>query len=520
MGKTWTIPDLMDFEYFLAAEGRSTDASAPQRDRRIFLEVVEPSIGRLSPGSSAFRRGALRLWLEERAALFQKERPGVALPGEVFAESRALLRIIVAVAGLVFGTGVALSLLIYTGKAAVNVTMYLSVLVFLQILCLLVMLRFLFLKASLGTLRHYSVIYGLFSRAWERLSLRIARLGEAGIEGRDEIRAATGLMRGMYGIYGRVLFWPVFALIQLFGVTFNIGAVGATLIRVLTADLAFGWQSTLQMSSRAVHVLVKILAAPWAWLLGPQAYPSLEQIEGSRMVLKEGISSLATGDLVSWWPFLVGAVVCYGLLPRILLSIMAVIGEQRALARVRFTHAGCDQLLMRMRSPAISTAGFPDDSSGISAGRSDDRREAAIRASMDAVVLIPEDIISQCDAAEIGRHLGARLGWKPTQLLAVTGSIDTDRPVIESALEGLAPAERAVVLIQEAWLPPIAEIIGLIRGTRASGGQAMPLAVLLIGKPATETILTPVRPSDKAIWDKALAGLADPYLTLVTTEAA
>ena len=39
---------------------------------------------------------------------------------------------------------------------------------------------------------------------------------------------------------------------------------------------------------------------PWAWLLPADlAYPSLAQVEGSHMVLKEGIYHLATGDLVA-----------------------------------------------------------------------------------------------------------------------------------------------------------------------------------------------------------------------------
>jgi len=515
----WSIPDLIDFEYFLSSEGQSEDATIRKRDRRIFLDAVEPLLGKAAPASWTFRRDALRIWLHERKALERAERPQSVLPGDVFSESRALLRIMVAIAGLVSGAALAFSLLTYSGKAAVNVTMYLGVLVFFQILTLLVMFRFFFFKTSLGTLRHYSLLYAGLSGAMVRIAERTVRTAMARIEGqnRDDLKATSGLMRGMYGIYGQVLFWPFFALVQVFGVMFNVGAIVATLIRIFTSDLAFGWQSTVQMSSQAIHTIVRILAVPWSWLLGTYATPSLEQIEGSRMVLKEGLRTLATGNLVSWWPFMVAAVICYGLLPRVLLSLIAIYGEQKALARVRFTHAGCDTLLLRMTSPEVSTQGAPDSSSASVQGATlTESPAAAYLTYIDAVVLVPEDILTRDTQNEIDQHIGMHLGWKLTHLLSISGSIAKDRPVIEAALKDLTEDERAVVLIQEAWLPPIAETLELIRAIRALGGKAMPLALLLIGKPSPGTFLSPVRSADKAIWDKILASLADPYLTIAT----
>ena len=76
--------------------------------------------------------------------------------------------------------------------------------------------------------------------------------------------------------------------------------------------------------------------------------------------------------------------------------------------------------------------------------------------------------------------------------------------------------ERAVLLVQEAWLPPIAETMALIREIRSTGGRAMRITVLLVGKPVRGKFLTPVTPGDRAIWSKALAGLADPYLSVAT----
>ena len=99
-----------------------------------------------------------------------------------------------------------------------------------------------------------------------------------------------------------LLLWPAFILVQMGGIGFNLGVLGATLSKVVFSDMAFAWQSTLQLSPELVAELVRWIALPWSWIV-PQAYPSLEQIQGSQMVLKEGVAHLATANLVAWWPF-------------------------------------------------------------------------------------------------------------------------------------------------------------------------------------------------------------------------
>ena len=518
--KTWTIPELIDLEYFLSRDEEQDDSSAAKRDRRIYLLAVEPRIPPEEAGTGGSRRRAIRIWLEERRKLYRKQQGrDAALPGEVFFEARSILAAIIGIIGLLAGAGAAFSLLVYTGEEPVNVSIYLGVLVFLQILGLLMMARFLFLKTSLNAVRKYSLVYTLMSRLLEKMAVRLARSAMASVSGGRKAEAGeiSGTVRSMYGVYGNVLFWPVFSLVQLFGVLFNVGAVGATLVRVLTADLAFGWQSTLQMSPESVHTLVRVLAAPWSWLLGEYAYPSLAQIEGSRIVLKEGIASLPTESLVSWWPFLVAAVVFYGLLPRLVFLGASLAGKRRSLARLDFMHASCERLMMRMQSPTVSTQGLPG-----SAGLSDTPLvEAKIELEpfplkhTDAAVLVSEDIYRRCDRADLERHLKSLLGWGFAYLFPIAGELTEDRSSIDAAVQTHSANGGAAVLIQEAWQPPIIEIIRVIRELRARGGKEMRIAVLLIGKPDAATIFTPVKPVDKDIWSKVLTSLGDPYLRVV-----
>ena len=156
--------------------------------------------------------------------------------------------------------------------------------------------------------------------------------------------------------YGLLLFWPLFSLSQRTLVGFNAGLLGASLFRVTTSDLAFGWQSTIQFSSAALHKMVKILALPWSWLFPEDlAYPSLAAIEGSRIILKDGIYHLATENLVSWWPFLLLCLLVYGLLFRVLLTVFASWCQHRALRNIKLDNSDGLSVIRRMKTPLVST---------------------------------------------------------------------------------------------------------------------------------------------------------------------
>ena len=254
--------------------------------------------------------------------------------------------------------------------------------------------------------------------------------------------------------------------------------------------------------------------------MGGYAYPSLEQIEGSRIVLKEGIATLATSSLVSWWPFLVAAVAFYGLLPRLVLLGIALAGKRKALARLDFSHASCDRLVMRMQVPTLSTQGL-QGSPGLSdmiRAKPETSAEPFPRRYVDAAVLISEDIYRRCDKGELERRLKALLGWGFAYLFPIAGETGEDKSSLDDAVKNHSSDGGGVVLIQEAWQPPIVEIIHVIRELRKRGGDDMKIAVLLVGKPDEKTIFTPVKAVDKDVWSRVLAGLGDPHLRVVAVE--
>jgi hypothetical protein len=353
MKTRWRINDLIDLEYFLKSDENSGDESARkaqvQQDRDIYLSHIEPIIktgGRLS------RRSIIGLWLKQRRVA-EKEALGsdTILPGEAFQEIHRLFLYAFAILGYFTGVGLAFSFLIYSGTRPLNVSIYVGTFIIIQILLLLLLVGFSLVRWVNRSVVRTSLLYSLVSGLLVKLLVKVKSEALKKLSGkrRGSIQLAIGLAQGKKRIYGSLFYWPVFILSQVFGIGFNLGVLSATLLRVLGTDIAFGWQSTVQLSTHMVYDLVKIIAVPWSWFVPSDvAYPSLAEIEGSRIVLKDGIYHLATQDLVSWWPFLCLAVLFYGLLPRITLLIVGLIAQNRVLGKQEFTHSACDQLMHRM----------------------------------------------------------------------------------------------------------------------------------------------------------------------------
>ena len=68
--------------------------------------------------------------------------------------------------------------------------------------------------------------------------------------------SAMGLIREKTHAHGSLFLWPMLSLIQILALGFNVGVLAATLLKVMGADIAFGWQSTLQVSEQFVFTPV------------------------------------------------------------------------------------------------------------------------------------------------------------------------------------------------------------------------------------------------------------------------
>jgi len=527
MKTPWQIKDLIDLEYFLHIDSEDTHpgrrSNIEARDRDIFLKVVHP---RLRQTSAFPRRLVIKSWLDRRREVKMKTTAAEAvLPGEAYAETFRLLGYGLFILGGLSGIGLAIALLSYTGTTPLNISVFLGAAVFVQILLVLLLGGLLLVRMIRPHLFYSSVVYSVLSRLiialYKKFKLRIT----SSLSGarRDSLAALLGLVRGKKQVYGSLFYWPVFILAQLFGIGFNLGILGATLLRVLGTDMAFGWQSTVQVSATAVHLIVKWMAAPWAGFVPPElAYPTLSQIEGSRLVLKDGIYHLITPDLVAWWPFLCFAVLAYGLLPRLLLFILGWQIQRHLLAKINFTQGICDQLVDRMTTPQVK---FGDRSKApVSSGSN--KKTAPISqktltrhentgVEKQLIILVPDDLFDACEDKDLQNVITQAMGGRITKTIRLE---DADMDDV-AALNRLIPAGPKnswthVLILQEAWQPPIVENIVFIKALRHHLGDQTPILVGLIGKPAPSTIFTRVTPTNWQTWKERLMTLGDPYLRL------
>ncbi len=518
MTTPWQTHDVIDLEYFLGGSSRAgakdpLDSEAAD-NRRLYLDFISRQPEK--PG----RRAALKHWLDSRRRAETAGHQQRMLPGEIYRETVRIGGWIGFFAAFLAGAVLAGSLLAYGGTTPVNVFTFLWVLLAPQIL-LLAMLAGASLISRIRPAWHRKGIYFLIGALLRRVALRMtglvfSRLPRSRQDGFQSALAMAGRART---VYGGIFFWPVFNTAQLMGIGFNLGVLSAMLVRIVLTDVAFGWQSTLQPDPRTVFGIVEFLAAPWAWILDPPAaHPTAAQVAGSKMVLKDGIYHLATTDLASWWPFLCLSVMFYGLLPRMVLLGFGRWRQARQLAALRFTHAACDRLWLQMTAPRVETpdrAEYQDifHASGQPANETK-RIEAAYGhgGSQEAAVLVMPGEAGM-DAAVIGQQVRARFGLEPAGVLSATGDFEADAQNLARAMNDPGPRPTHVVMIIEAWQPPIRENLAWIKELKAAAGPSAAMILCLTGKPA-QTGARPGAPTEtqQAIWQGAVNRLADPYI--------
>jgi len=520
----WRIKDLIDLEYFLQRDEGEGDESAQKsllkRDRDIYLNKILP----LEKEDASTPRSAIRAWLEQRKRVEKSdtETMGV-LPGEAFDEGYRLMGFGFLIVGLLSGSALAFSFLNYRGTEPLNISSYLALFVLTQCLALLLLMGIFIARRVRRSPFRSSIIYTLISGLMISLIMKIKHRTLKTLTGskRGSLEAVMGLVRGKRQIYGSLFYWPVFILAQIFGVGFNLGVLGATFMKVLGSDVAFGWQSTVQFSAQSVFKLVQAIALPWSWVMPADfAHPTFYQVEGSHMVLKDGIYHLATKDLVSWWPFLCFAVLAYGLLPRLILLVMGSMVQKRALSRIDFGHRACERLLHRMRTPLVSTGGRSVSPEALRNGdtkapeaRASDPRDVLTGKGM--IALIPDDIFEAFTDDELESVISATFGYTIQRRLRFGEDEEGDKRVLHeltSMKRGDAAAN--LLILQEGWQPPIRENLLFIRDLRMASGETSMIWVGLIGRPKQGAIFTEVKEEEWDVWHQKLKALGDPYLGL------
>ena len=538
------LNDIIDLDYLLSLDDQRDSAEEKEetlaRDREIFTQLDQAGQDKtgLDPGGVT-DTALLFSWLEYRRLVFFHEAgegPRALLPGKVFSSLYRWIVYVLVILGFLSGISMAYSFLAYHGTRPINVTIFFAVFIFFHVLLFFLTLFALvgrFLTGRTGNRgSHPSIVHtllsGLFFKGVPGILKKISSsLGEKGME---TIEYIASLIRMRNREYRLVFFWPFFVLSSFFAAAFSAGALGGTLFRVAVSDMAFGWQSTLMTASDRIHGALAVISLPWSWFVPqPLAHPSLEQIEGSRILLKEGIATLATKDLVSWWPFLCLGIFFYAVLPRLMLIMVSFLAQKRAVGEFDFERPRFKKLLVRMKSPIMDIR-FDEPLTGW-AGRQNPLPDPSVVDPLEPEGFVPETVLAEQTqlkgshavvlvprAVYEGDNLGAVPGVIRRNLfLDVRSTIPVSFDYLEDKdlLVALAAASSdQVILLQEVWQPPIRGLLHYFVQLKAEIFTDRPLWILLTQTPGQEPWVVEGEDINFKVWKRAIRQLGNPDILL------
>ena len=427
--------------------------------------------------------------------------PGAKRNGQQGAQLYHVLCLLLIVAGLATGWGLTRAVLYYDGARPINIVNALGLLVLPQILLLLFWLLatvpkklplFSGLQSALRVLNP-----GRLARHAARLFPQQSRGSLAIIWDPENAAALAPAARWLFS------FWS-----QLFSFSFNIGVLLAAFYLIFFSDLAFAWSTTLNISNAAFQRALDTLSWPWAAIY-PESVPTAELVESSRYYrLEEGslgdratLSELAI-RLGQWWPFLIAAIICYGLLPRMLTLIISWFRFRHHLSEALYRMPGATELLARMNSPLVSTSALqPETVAEIDAGI----EPAGLATGSDTVKCAVIDWSGAGNTREFASAQLRALGVEPLEFFRAGGSQSTTQDNdITVALCKLKPEGVAVVV--KSWEPPLLEFLDFLRTLRQQCARRQPIIVLLWGDHES------VPDRDRQTWHTTLRQLHDPDL--------
>ncbi len=505
--KTLHLQEIINLEYFLKKDEKTAPALLHKRDREFATSFLKKES---NPSAAIISWLSFRL-KEEFGSAEQRS------PGELFADFFQLVRIVVTFVAIAAGSLAGLGFFSYSGTTPVNVFQFLLLFIAPQLFLLALLLFSLTAARLLPSISIPSFYALLAKRLYAIITTRLQRSQHISVAQRNAYAHALAIIKLHGSRYGSLFYWPFFSLFQGTGLAFNLALLAVSLIKIATCDLAFGWQSTIQFSDAAIHQLTTTLALPWLWIdSGAQLLPTMAEIAGSRIVLKDGIYHLATTNLTSWWPFLLMCLLVYGVFTRMLFLALGCFMGGRGEAALYGNLPDmpqCKALLQRMATPLVTTQA--NDKAKLaespSAVNSRDFSPVQPLSSLPQTVFAAIDIYEQL--ANPQQELAAALtshGITPQKIIPFLTNYQEDQKLLSQ----LNNETKEIILLLEGWMVPLVSLLGYIKEIRQRIGQSSHITIALVGRP-DDTIFTAVTGKDFAIWQQKITALADPYIQII-----
>ena len=475
--------DAIDVPPWLEADRSTPYAERARRDREIARQIA---------GGNRIAR--VRAW-------WKKAAPGAPEgAGSRLDRLRTIVTVAMAAAGGIAGVAVALAAFAYDGSQPVNVVRLLALLVGLQLV--LLALTLLLLPGRIAGLRHVQdLLTTLNPGAWAVNVYRKLAGASPDTASLSELHTSRPAARRFFK--WQVLYWS-----QTAAVMFNLAALVTAIMLVTFSDLAFGWSTTLEVDATAASRIVQTIARPWA-SFAPLAVPSPELVEQSQFFRLEraGLAGGSPRALGAWWPFTVFALLTYGLLPRLVLLVVAAARLRAATGALLIDDSRVTALLDRMASPAIETAAEQHDDApppdvGIAT-------HAHRPLTGSAPALIWENSLPPAAARSYARR---QLGLEVLDVAeAGAGRLAGDRAALERIA---ADRPQTLIVFTPAWEPPLLELRDFLADLRQHLGPAASIVVAPV--PDGPRAVTEL---ERATWQRAIALLRDPKTYLETGAA-
>ena len=488
---------LVDLWVQIHREAGRPDAELHRRDR---------DLARQNRWEADQKAPVLRRWLDALRG------QGEPLPGRSVARAFGLLRVALAVLGLLSGWAAAAALLAYDGTRPVNVVHVLAVFVAAQILLLLllgwVLVPYEWARRVPGAAALQSFL------AWFSPG-QLTRLAGYALPRplRGLLTSAPTGTGSAPGPMGAVVKWGVVVSAQVFGVGFNVGALATGLYLVAFSDLAFAWSTTLQPDPARIHRLTEALSWPWGWLV-PAAVPSGSLIRETLYYRQAGVPEGAIpAHWGQWWPFLVASMITYGLLPRCGLWLLAKWRFGRAVSRAFLELPGVAAIWDRLTSQWVTTQATAPETGSTSVGTEPIAGLEGPGAPPARELLVVDWGGIGLAEREVHDHLSAGWGRAVVAVRQAGGraSLEADAAVVREAAQG--SEELGVTVLVKGWEPPVLEALDFVSDLRAAMGPRRLLVVCPVGLGQGGLPTTPAAP-DLDRWERRTRARRDPALVV------
>lgn len=426
------------------------------------VRIYEQSAGPLADAAAA--EAAARAAggrLEQRILVRARELDRKAGLTAALGHVRAALGLVVAgvlVLAAIAGAGAAQAVMGLGGGNVVNFFVVLVVALGLESAMLLLWLVLVTMRSTRAA--------GLVGRVAADLAGRVVRLAHRDVAHVAAMRAVGGVMTS--SAYGR---WTLGAITHAAWLVFLAALLVMVLFLLSTRSYVFVWETTILSADTYVPLTRWLAAGPT--LLGFSA-PTADEIRASQWV---GSGEQAAVARDAWAKLLVGCIVVYGILPRLVLLVLCLLLRLRAGRRFRLDTArpGYSRLVPRLM-PAAEGMGFADSDAGTEPRRAHVRHGATVgRVQPD-----PGGPV-----AVLGLELDAPAsGWPPpfgTEATLDLGRVQGRQDIRQALdrLRGAAPSPRLLVLVCALTTTPDRGLLAYVDAVMAI--SAIPLLLLLTG---------------------------------------